>query len=331
MKFADLDYSTKVILKIVFTVLVVAFLWVIRDLIILFLLALILASVMEPMVEYFNKKRVPKAVSILTVYIIVLGAVGVVVYLLIPPVVEQFKQFAHNLPHYAGLLQEKLGTSFFETENLKNLFAGGNVSGGFLHSTFGVFNGALSFITVLALSFYIVTEERGMKNSISDLLPPQHQKFTSNLIDKIQKKMGLWILGQLILSFTIFVVTFIGLKLLGVQYALFLALLAGVLEIIPYLGPILSAVPASLFAFIQSPPLAVAVIVLYIIIQQTENYLLVPKVMEKTVGMSPLVVLVALLVGFQLAGIIGFLIAVPLAGAITVVIHEFLDARQASS
>ncbi len=332
MKFQDLEYSTQVILKVVFAVLAVAFLWVIRDIIVLLILALILASVMEPMVEYFNKKKVPKAASILAVYIIILSIAGVVVYLLIPPVVEQFKQFAANFPHYVQVLQEKIGASFLETQTVKNfssqIFTEGSIGGGFLHSTFGVFTGALSLITVLALSFYIVTEERGMKNFIAELLPPQHQKFTSNLIDKIQKKMGLWILGQLILSFTIFLASFIGLKLLGVQYALFLALLAGILEIIPYLGPILSAVPAAFFAFLQNPPLAIAVIVLYIVIQQTENYLLTPKVMAKTVGMPPLVVLLALLIGFKLAGIVGFLVAVPLAGAITVVIHEFLDARQ---
>jgi predicted PurR-regulated permease PerM len=108
---------------------------------------------------------------------------------------------------------------------------------------------------------------------------------------------------------------------------LFLALLAGLLEVVPYIGPFLSAVPAVFFAFIQNPPLALAVAILYLIVQKIEGYVLVPKVMEKTVGTSPLVVLVALLIGFKLAGIVGLLIAVPLVSAITVIVNEFISEK----
>jgi predicted PurR-regulated permease PerM len=166
-----------------------------------------------------------------------------------------------------------------------------------------------------------------MRRFVHDVVPEGQQEFSINLIDKIQKKMGQWVLGQLILSLSIFVVTFIGLSLLHVKYALFLAMLAGLLEVIPYIGPVLSAVPAIFFAIIQSPTLGVAVLVLYILVQKAEGYILVPKIMQKKVGVSPLVVLVAILVGFKLGGILGLLLAVPLAGAITVVIQELSERR----
>jgi predicted PurR-regulated permease PerM len=161
------------------------------------------------------------------------------------------------------------------------------------------------------------------------------------LLEKIQKKMGLWILGQLILSFSIFVLTLVGLLIIGLVFkgqganpilanALLLALLAGLLEVMPYMGPFLSAVPAVLIAFIYSPPLALIVAILYLIIQKTEGYVLVPKVMEKTVGTSPLAVLLALLIGYKLAGIIGLLIGVPLVSAITVIVNEFLASKATS-
>ncbi len=118
-----------------------------------------------------------------------------------------------------------------------------------------------------------------------------------------------------------------GLSILKIDYALFLALLDGLLEIVPYIGPFLSAIPAVFFAFIQNPPLALAVAILYLIVQKTEGYVLVPKIMEKTVGTSPLVVLVALLVGFKLAGVVGLLIAIPLVGAITVVVNELYASK----
>lgn len=326
MHFHELENSTKIILKVIFAVVALAFLWVIRDIIVILLLSLILASAMDPMVEYFNKWKVPRAVSVLTVYILVLGLAGLVIYLIIPPVIGQLKVLEANFPEYVKAFQSRLSGSWFSGINIsdfaKNLISGGN-SSTVISRTFGVFSGFFSFITVLVISFYLVAEERGMKQFISALLPSRHQEFTMNLIEKIQKKMGLWILGQIILSLSIFALTFIGLSVLGIKYALFLALLAGMLEIVPYIGPFVSAVPAVFFAFIQSPPLALAVAILYLIIQKTEGYVLVPKIMEKTVGTSPLVVLVALLVGFKLAGVIGLLIAVPLAGAITVAVNEF--------
>lgn len=330
----QLEQSTKIIFKVTLTVLGVAFLWVIRDIILLLLISLIIASALEPLVEYFSLRRVPRAVSVLTVYVLVLGLLGLVLYLLIPPALEQFKMIVSKWPEYFSKFQDHLGSISWGNFSLSD-FTGSFLSGdsGILSRTFGVFNGFISFITVLVISFYLVAEEKGMKQFISTLIPEKHQEFTMNLIEKIQTKMGLWILGQVILSFSIFVLTFIGLVIIGLIFngqggnpilanALLLALLAGLLEIIPYIGPFLSAVPAVVIAFVFSPPLALVVALLYLFIQKTEGYVLVPKIMQRTVGTSPLVVLIALLVGYKLAGILGLLVSVPLASAITVVVQE---------
>ncbi len=334
MVFKDLESSTQVILKITFVVLALAFLWLIRDIILLLVMALILASAMDPMVDYFSLKRIPRAVSVLTVYVLVLGFAAFIVYLLVPPAVTQFQILSENWPEYVASFQNKLGSGMFSglpiDEYLKGLFSGSGNSE-FYQTTIGVFSGVVSFLTVLVISFYLVAEEKGMKQFVATLIPAKHQDFTLTMLEKIQKKMGLWILGQVILSFSIFLLTFVGLSALGVEYALFLALLAGLLEVVPYIGPFLSAVPAVFFAFIQNPPLALAVAILYLIVQKIEGYILVPKVMEKTVGTSPLVVLVALLIGYKLAGIVGLLIAVPLVSAVTVVINEFIAEKSKES
>ena len=323
----SLDASTKIILKIVFVVLALGFLWAIRDILLLFLISVILASAMEPMAEYLNQKqRIPRAVSVLAVYLFVFGFAALVIYLLIPPALEQFKVVSQNFPSYAKQFEERFGFSFLNDLRLGNIFENifSSPSGqGVIKSTFGVFNGVFSFISVLVISFYLVAEEKGMKNFIAALIPEPHLEFTMGLIEKIQHKMGLWILGQIILSFVIFTLTFLGLTLLGVKYALFLFFLVGLLEIVPYIGPFLSAVPAIFFGLLQSPALGLGVAILYLLVQKTEGYVLVPKVMEKTVGTSPLVVLLALLTGFKLAGVLGLLVAVPLASAITVVVNEF--------
>lgn len=327
----NLEPATKIILKVVFVVLVSAFFWAIRDIVLLFLLSVILASAMEPMAEYLNQKRkIPRSVSVLTVYLFVFGFVALIIYLLVPPVVEQFKILSQNLPQYAAEFEQRFGVGVLKNINFSdmfgNFFAPGGDSG-VVKRTFGVFNSIFSFITVLVISFYLVAEDKGMKKFISTLIPDHHQQFTMGLVEKIQAKMGLWILGQIILSVAIFTITFIGLTILGVKYALFLAMLAGLLEIVPYIGPFVSAVPAVFFALLQAPALGLATAILYLIIQKLEGYVLVPKVMERTVGTSPLVVLLSLLVGYKLAGIVGLLVSVPLASAITVVINEFSAAK----
>ena len=327
MKYDDLEISTQVILKVIFAGLALWFLWDIRNIILLVLMALVIASAMDPLVDYFHAKKVPRFLSVLVVYIVVIGFGSLVIYLMIPPVVEQFKILTASFPQYAAALQKQFVG--FDVggflQNLVSSFSGGNV----VQSTFGVFNGALEFVAILVISFYLVAEEKGMKTFVAALIPAHHHEFTLNLINKIQQKMGLWVLGQIIISFGIFAFTYLGLSLMHVQYALVLALVAGLFEIVPYIGPFLSAIPAMFIAFIQQPSLAIGVAVLYLFVHEFEGYVLVPKIMEKTVGTSPLLTLLALLIGYQLAGVIGLVISVPLATALTVAVQEFWPSTHA--
>ncbi len=325
MKFSELAKSTQVIIQVFLGILLLGFFWFIRDIILLLLLALILASAMEPIVTYLHKRRIPRAVSVLAVYILVLGTTGLIIYLLIPPVISQFKILQTHLPEYNLYLQTHLSWLFGGknvTDTVQQTISGGS-SSGVLANTFGAFNGVLDFIAVLVIAFYLVAEQEGMQSLVSSVIPGGSRAFTLQLVKKIQDKMGMWLLGQVIVSFGIFIFTYIGLLLLHVQYALVLALIAGLFEIVPYIGPFLSAVPAIFIALIQNPSLIIPVVILYLLVHEVEGYVLVPKIMQKTVGVSPLVVMIALLVGYQLAGIIGLLISVPIAAAITVAVNEF--------
>ncbi len=333
----SLDNSTKIILRVVVILLSLGFLWLIRDIVIVVLLALVLASAMEPMVDYLTKFKIPRFVSVLGAYIVVIGFFGLLISLLSPLVVEQAKVLTENLPSYAVELQARYPslTIFFGGTDLatiaQKLVTSNTGSDMIFGRALGLFNGLVALLTVLVISFYLVAADRGMKKFIGDLVPTQYHNTIVGLIEKIQRKMGLWVVGQLILSVFIFVLTYVGLTILGVDYALVLALIAGSLEIVPYIGPFVAAIPAIFFAMIQSPPLVIGVIILYVIIQKTEGYVLVPKVMQKTVGTSPLVVLLSLLIGFKLAGVLGILLAVPLAGAITVIIKEFFQDKNIHS
>ncbi|MEI6597353.1 MAG: AI-2E family transporter, partial [bacterium] len=183
----------------------------------------------------------------------------------------------------------------------------------------------VAFILVFVLTFYMTVEEQATKRLVRSLVPLKHQPYLTNLMNRMQDKIGLWLRGQLILSLVIFVLVWIGLTILGVKYAVVLALLAGVMEIVPYLGPIISAIPAVFIAFTQYPMLAVGVLILYYLIQFAENHILVPQVMRRTVGLNPVITIVALLVGAKIAGILGIALAVPVTTAIGVAVGDFLD------
>jgi predicted PurR-regulated permease PerM len=146
--------------------------------------------------------------------------------------------------------------------------------------------------------------------------PKEHETYVLNLWQRAQKKMGQWLQGQLFLAIVVGVLVYIGLSLLGIRFALLLAIIAGILELVPYIGPVLSAIPAVILAFFQMPILALWVLILYIIIQQLENYLLVPVIMKKVVGLNPVVVIIALLIGGKLLGILGIILAVPAAAVL---------------
>jgi len=328
----EIGIQTSTLLKIVGIGLLLFFLWAIRDVLILLLIAITFASALEPMAEFLQQKRIPRAVSVLSVYIIVIAFIVLIGYLIVPPIVSQFDQIK-NTDQLANEIQtklshitwaQKLDLHVIITKNIQAIskqFT--DTSGGFFQRTLGFFNGFIEGVSVLVISFYLLAEKNGMKNFVYTLLPKAYESRALYLITKIQKKIGMWLLGQLILSVVMFVLSFIALSLLHVPYALVLAMIAGFMELVPYLGPIIAAIPAIFFAFLVSPVLAIVVLVLYILFQKIEAYFLVPKIMQRTIGVSPLVILVAILVGFKVAGVFGILLSIPIVAAANVVIHEW--------
>jgi predicted PurR-regulated permease PerM len=174
------------------------------------------------------------------------------------------------------------------------------------------------------LTFYLVVEQNAVKKIIKSFTPEERQELILQIYRRIQQRLGWWLRGQVILAFIIGFLAYIGLLILRVDYPAILALVAGVTEIIPYLGPIVGAIPAVFIAFFQSPVKALLVIILYYIIQWTENNVIVPKVMQKATGLNPIVVIVAIMIGAKVAGIFGVLLAVPVATALNIVVEEYL-------
>lgn len=191
-----------------------------------------------------------------------------------------------------------------------------------------VFGGIVSFFMVLVITFYLIIEEEGFKKFIRNIFYGDKTGEIATLVDKMQKRLGLWFRGQMILSVIIFVAVYIGLAILHVKYALLLAVLAGLLEIVPILGPWISAVVAVFFAWADGLNKAIYTAILYLVIQQLENNLIVPKVMGRNTGLNPIVVILSILVGGRLAGVIGALLAVPVATVMSVYFDYLMAKRK---
>ncbi|NQU78066.1 AI-2E family transporter [Candidatus Falkowbacteria bacterium] len=327
------DISIFSFLKIIGVVLALLFLYIIRDILAIVFVAVILGSAIDPWVDYLQNKKIPRAVSILSLYVVGLGIFAVILVLIVPVMTTELTGLANNFPIY----YEKVLNSFGQfqgdsaaTQSLSTILESwavnlGQTTKGVFSTLSGIFGGIISFLAVLVITFYLIVHKDNMKNFIQTVTPPTYQAYAIQLYNRVQKKIGSWLSGQISLMIIIAVFSYIGLLVLGVKYTLLLALIAGLTEIIPYVGPIIGAAPAVLIAFTQSPLKGLLVIILYIIIQQLENSVIVPKVMKKAVGLNPIVVIVAILIGGKVAGVLGALLAVPIATILSVLLTDFFE------
>lgn len=325
--------STGTIFRIILILLGLVFLYLIRDILMIVLVAVIIAAAINGPVSWLQKRRVPRLLGVIFIYLLLFLLLALIISLVLPPLAGQIKQLAGYFPEF----MEKIGVSIQEwwgnyrfDGNLQTLLDQfgdklTQATSSIFATIIGLFGGLFSAIVVLVISFYLAVQEKGVKRFLISLTPNDHQHYLSDLIDRIQSKIGGWLRGQLLLMLIIGILTYIGLTILGVKYALTLALIACLLEIVPYIGPILSAVPAVILAFFQSPILALLVIILYVVIQELENYLIYPQVMKRTVGLSPIVIIIVMLIGAKLAGIMGIILAVPVTASIA---EFFKDVRK---
>jgi len=335
---ASVNISTLTIIKILAIFLALYFLYIVRDIITILFVSLVIASALDPWVDWMQRKRIPRGVGILLIYLALFIFISSAIFLIVPPIVIQVKELSTNFP----VILEKIisGATWLRNyayqhgvlDNIKNSL--GTISsnldsaaGGVFSTVTGIFGSIFSFFLVLVVTFYMVAEENAMRKIIWSIAPTEHQPYIMQLIIRMQKKIGLWLRGQLILSLIIFALTYLGLSILGIKYALILALIAGMTEFVLYLGPILAAIPAIFLAFMQEPARALFVAVLYYIIQLVENNIIVPKLMQKVVGLNPIIIIVVLLSGFKLAGIVGAIISIPVATAVSVFIKDLFEKR----
>jgi len=307
-----------------------------RDIAALVVVALVLAVLISPVADFCERHRIPRALGVLVVYLIILGLLGTLFALIAVPIIAEARGLAGALPAaWERIVAAATTLRAFSLEHgladRLQEFAGGlegQVASGVLGALSGAFGGALSFALVLVLTFYLATYATVARRSLIAMAPERWQPFLIGVVPRIERKMGAWLRGLLALGAIMGVMSFIGLSVLRVEYAILLALLAAVAEVVPYAGPIFSTVIAVALTLLQSPTKAIAVLILYVILQQLENHLLVPKIMQRAVGINPVVSLISILIGAKIGGVPGALLAIPIATGIIVFVEEYARERR---
>lgn len=316
----DVSYKT-----IIFTIILILSLWVIytiRDLLMLILFSVILMSALSPLVSLFTKVKIPKGLGILVTYIIILGVLSGILVSFVPPLIEQSSKLIAALP---TILVEQFNITAIDQGVFQSELTG--LSKNLFSFTLIIFDNIVTLIFLLVLTFYLLLERENLEQRISNLFIGREERI-GKLIVKIEEKLGAWLRGQLFLSLIIGVLAYIGLIILNIPYAPPLALLAGIMEVVPVIGPIIAAIPAIVLAFTVSPVLAAGAAAMYFVIQQLENNLIVPQVMKRAVGLNPLVVILAIAVGSRLLGVIGALLAVPMVVVLEIIVADILEDKK---
>ena len=320
------DISWVSILKVITALLAVWLVWSVQDIIILFFIVLVLVAALSPVVDFWSKK-INRVIATSLVYLLILACLVLIGFVIIPPVATQVRSLSYDLPYLSKQIFPVFGAwrdvIDFSTQSLTSLASQlQTVSSSIYSTTVGFIGGVVGVFTVLVLTFYLLLEEQGAKNFLHKYLPIQNRETYIEIMQKVGLKMGAWMRGQLFLALVVGVIDFAGLIIIGVPYALTLAVWAGLTEIIPYIGPVLGAIPAIIIALTISPIQGLLVLIFFIVVQQVESNFLVPKIMQKAVGLSPVIIILVLLIGGKLAGILGIILAVPVAATIGVFVQE---------
>lgn len=301
--------------QVILALFLIVFFWFvvhIKDILVTIFLSYIIMASVSPAVDYLAKKGLPKVLAVLIPYLGIIIAVFLLILPLVPFVFTQIKLLLTQLPGYLNSADSPFGVALDPKQLEQYLNSELNsISKNALSFTKQVFGTLFSTITIFVVSFYLLMYHNSLKKYISKLFHPDNRQAVQKTQDLINEKLGAWLRGQAVLCVFIGTLTYLGLTLLGLPYALPLALLAGILEVIPTLGPILSAIPAAAIAFTISPTLGVTIIIFYILLQALENQVLVPKIMEKAVGLNPVVVILGVMIGGNLMGVSGALLAIP--------------------
>ncbi len=338
-------------LVIILLYLAMQFAYEIRNIIVIVFVALLLYAAIDPAVNKLQERKIPRAVSVLAIYAVLLFLVGFFISNLIPIVAEQLLELAKkagdlisNLTDEESLSQMPFSEQIMpyvqssleavDQQTVINNIQGAleqvgeqlqNIAGNTFVAVKVIFNGIFNAVLVLIITFFLVVDEGSVDKFLKSVFPSRYSSYIVEKSEKIKTKIGHWIRGMLMLMLSMFLLYLIGFSILGLDYAVTLAMMGGIAELFPVIGPILAGIPAGLIAFNESPWLVLWVIGIIIIAQQLEGNVLIPLIMRKAVGLKPVIIIISVLIGYQMLGILGIILAVPVATTASLFVTDYLN------
>lgn len=330
-----LDISWGTILKIALAFLIFYIIYLVRDILVWFIFALIISLLFNPAIDFLKRLRVPRALAVIFVYVAFFGIFGLVIYSTIPMFVNEIQQFSQLFPQYFEKIAPSLkglGIEAFESmESFTTALGNGlqRASSDILSALAIFFGGIGSTLFILAIALFLSLEEKGIEKVVALLSPKKYESFVLSLWEKSQIKVAGWFGSRILTCLFVGIAVFIMLKFaFNVKYSFILALLAGVLDFIPILGPFIAGALAFIFVALDSWLKAIFVLIGFLLIQQIEGNLLSPVLTKKFVGLPPVLVLISLSIGGKLLGILGAVLAIPLAGILFEFTKDFLKKKK---
>ena len=336
---AHISISTGTMVRAVLVFLGVFLLWFLRDLALVVLTSIVIASFMESSVSHFKKIGVGRILGIVILYFVSLSALAGMFYFFVPLLITELYNFSTFISSYipgVSFLDYFKNEAFSGAKDIVSALSNNfsiatlasvskafilNLSGGFFTAFSVAFGSIFNFILIILISFYLSIQEKGIENFLRIIFPIRHEDYVVDLWERSRRKIALWMKGQVVLGFVVAILIYLVLSLLGIEYALLLAIIAGIMEMVPY-GVLVAMIPAFTFSFI-SGGLGSALMVTgaYLIIHEFEVFLFTPVVINKIVGLSPIVIILSFLIGFELGGVWGAVLAIPVA----IIVMEFLS------
>lgn len=327
-----IDISSSTIFRVLVILLGFWFVYRIFDIVLMLFAAFIVASLMEPIAKYLERWKVPRALSVIVFYVLVLLVLTGLVTLIVEPVAIQSRQLATVVPAVINSLNDltPLIPRIEQAALIDSIQSGllnfgeniANLSWNVFTGTRSVIAGFISFLFVFVIALYLVVERDALKKLAKLLTPAEHYPYVARIIERAQKSVGRWVVGQIVLGLIVGTMVGTSMWLIGVPYALLLGMLAGVMELIPAIGPLIAATPGVLVALTQGWVIGLTAFIVYVIIGQVESHVLIPNVMRRAVGLPPLVTIIAVIIGARLLGVVGIILAVPAATIISIFLSD---------
>ena len=331
-KFLDISWSA--ILKILFAVAGFYLIYSIRDLLIWIIFALIISILFNPSINFLTKRKIPRVFSVIIIYVGFFGVLSFAIYSIIPLFITEIRQFLNLLPQYIESFSPSLRLMGFETfENTEDiaLTLGDTLekmSDNIFSALFAIFGGFFSGIFVITTAFFLSLEEKMFERGMMIFFPKKYESYALSLWTRCEKKVSGWFAARIAACLFVGIASYIVFLIFNTNYPFSLAVLAGLLNFIPYIGPAITAILLFLIILPISAIKVFFVVTAFIIIQQIEGNILSPILMKKIIGLPPSLVLISLVIGAALWGVLGAILVIPLVGILFEFLKDFLQKKR---